>query len=86
MSLGYMVVTILWLIVVLLYWRDLLRLQFCICLMLLLGLIEQIAQFAQLEVVHVSGQTKNSCLVMAELITCVKKTAARYLLLLVCLG
>ncbi|TGZ74706.1 hypothetical protein CRM22_000807 [Opisthorchis felineus] len=86
MSFFYLILIVTWLVLIIRYWKDLMRIQFCIGVVLILGLWEHLTLFAIYETLRKSGEVASSAVYFAELIACVKRTLARLLVLIACLG
>lgn len=82
----YSIYAIFWLICSCLYWRDLLRLQLWIGAVILLGLMEKAAYLAEYESINRNGNTTNFAIFIAEFISCLKRSLARMLVIIVSLG
>ncbi|KAF7256595.1 hypothetical protein EG68_06355 [Paragonimus skrjabini miyazakii] len=85
-SLLYLILVVVWLVFIVRYWHNLMRIQCCIGVVLVLGLWEHLTLMAIYETVRKSGQVAPSATYFAELIACVKRTLARLLVLIACLG
>ncbi|KER23862.1 hypothetical protein T265_08361 [Opisthorchis viverrini] len=86
MSFFYLILIVTWLVLIIRYWKDLMRIQFCIGVVLILGLWEHLTLFAIYETLRKSGEVASSAVYFAELIACFKRTLARLLVLIACLG
>ncbi|CAL8073715.1 unnamed protein product [Calicophoron daubneyi] len=86
MSVLYLVFVIFWLVLIIRYWHEVMRIQFCIGFVLFLGLWEHLTLFAIYETIRKSGNVAPSAVYFGELIACVKRTLARLLVLIACLG
>lgn len=86
LSLGYALLGLLWICFTICHWKDLLRIQYYISLMICIGLVEQITLYALYESLNRTGVTLKSALVFAILVSCLKRTLARFLILIVCVG
>ena len=86
MCVVYAIYGFVWLLLCFLRWRDLLRLQYWIAAVILLGLIEKAAFVAEYESLNERGFSLRGVLIIAELISCAKRTVARILVLIVALG
>ena len=82
----YSMYALFWLVSSFLYWRDLLRLQFWIGGVILLGLIEKAAYLAEYEAINRTGDTVKVAMLIAEVISCFKRSLARMLVIIVSLG
>lgn len=86
MCLVYVVMGLAWLIVSFLQWRDLLRIQFWIGGVILLGMLEMATFYAEFSSINSSGSCDQSTVLLAELVSCGKRTLARMLVIVVSLG
>ncbi|CAH8660393.1 unnamed protein product [Dicrocoelium dendriticum] len=86
MGLLYLISVTIWLTLLIRYWHDVMRIQFCIGVVLMLGLWEHLTLFAIFETIRKSGQVSPSAVYFAEMIACSKRTLARLLVLIACLG
>ncbi|KAK3769533.1 hypothetical protein RRG08_044728 [Elysia crispata] len=86
MGLVYVFYGIFWLIMLACNWRDLLRVQFWISAVILLGMLEKAVFFAEYENVNKTGRSVHGAVIFAELVSCVKRTLARMLVIIVSLG
>ncbi|KAM3183511.1 hypothetical protein ACTXT7_010209 [Hymenolepis weldensis] len=86
LSLSYALLGFLWLCFTICHWKDLLRIQYYISLMIFIGLIEHITFYALYETLNRTGLTLKGALVFAIVVSCFKRTLARFLILIVCVG
>uniref|UniRef100_A0A336LKK6 CSON009979 protein n=1 Tax=Culicoides sonorensis TaxID=179676 RepID=A0A336LKK6_CULSO len=86
MCVVYVILGIIWLTVSFLQWRDLLRIQFWVCAVILLGMLEKAMFFAEYQRVNSNGANKLSVVLFAEWVSCAKRTLARMLVIIVSLG
>jgi len=82
----YSIFALFWFVCSCLYWRDLLRLQLWIGGVILLGLMEKAAYLAEYESINKSGETVKIAILIAEIISCFKRSLARMLVIIVSLG
>lgn len=82
----YSIFAIFWLVCSVTYWRDLLRLQFWIGAVILLGLMEKAAYLSEYESINKTGQTTKIAMIIAEIISSFKRSLARMLVIIVSLG
>ncbi|RWS01637.1 transmembrane protein 87A-like isoform X1 [Dinothrombium tinctorium] len=75
-----------WLIVSALQWRDLLRIQFWVGAVIFLGMIEKAVFYAEYQSINSTGQSVKGAVLFAELLSCLKRTLARMLVIIVSLG
>lgn len=86
MSLVYVAFAIGWTIVSALQWRDLLRIQFWIGAVILLGMLEKAVFYAEHSSVNSRGVSVEGAVLFAEFLSCLKRTLARMLVIIVSLG
>ncbi|KAJ1519325.1 hypothetical protein ONE63_004624 [Megalurothrips usitatus] len=86
MCLIYVMFGIAWLVVSFCQWRDLLRIQFWIGGVILLGMLEKAVFYAQYQSINSRGTYLTGAVLFAELISCAKRTLARMLVIIVSLG
>ncbi|XP_050532146.1 transmembrane protein 87B [Daktulosphaira vitifoliae] len=84
----YICFGITWLILLFLQWRDLLQIQFWIGAVILLGMVEKAAFYAEYYELNSTGRLNSiyGVMTMAEVISCLKRTLARILVIIVSLG
>ncbi|XP_060781348.1 transmembrane protein 87A isoform X2 [Neoarius graeffei] len=86
MCIVYILYALLWFIWASCYWKDLLRIQFWIAGVIFLGMIEMAVFCAEYENTNSVGSASQSLLVFAELVSALKRTLARLLVIIVSLG
>lgn len=105
MCLLYVVYGIAWLVVSFCQWRDLLRIQFWIGGVILLGMLEKVICFrnfsliddglalnsqamfyAEYQSINSIGTSVRGAVLLAEIVSCGKRTLARMLVIIVSLG
>ncbi|RNA00203.1 transmembrane 87A-like isoform X2 [Brachionus plicatilis] len=82
----YSLFAIYWFAISFLYWRDLLRVQVWIGGVIILGLMEKAAYLAEYDSVNRNGYTLQFGIIVAEVISCFKRSLARMLVIIVSLG
>lgn len=82
----YIIYALTWLIMCALNWRDLLRIQFWISAVILLGLIEKAVYIEYYRILNESGKGPLFSFYLALILTCLKRTLARVLIVIACLG
>lgn len=75
-----------WLIVSFWQWRELLRIQFWIGGVILLGMLEKAIFYAEYQNINSTGFNVKSVIFFAEWVSCAKRTLARMLVIIVSLG
>jgi hypothetical protein len=86
MCLVYVILGVAWLVVSFLQWRDLLRIQFWIGGVILLGMLEMATYYAEYSSINSTGDSTQSAVLFAEFVSCGKRTLARMLVIIVSLG
>ncbi|XP_059930479.1 transmembrane protein 87A-like isoform X2 [Gadus macrocephalus] len=86
MCVVYVLLAVSWLCVSAWFWRDLLRIQFWIGGVVFLGLVEKAVYLAEFQSLRDNGLSVQGALVFAELLSAVKRTLARVLVLIASLG
>ncbi|XP_072171260.1 transmembrane protein 87A-like [Diadema setosum] len=82
----YSIMALVWMVLLFRQWKDLLRIQFCISAVIILGLIEKAAFVAEFERHNNTGRSTNTGIFIAEEISVLKRTLARMLVIIVSLG
>ncbi|XP_071511903.1 transmembrane protein 87A-like [Diadema antillarum] len=82
----YSIMALVWMVLLFRQWKDLLRIQFCISAVIILGLIEKAAFVAEFERHNNTGRSTNTGIFIAEEISVLKRTLARMLVIVVSLG
>lgn len=86
MCIVYVILAGVWMIVSALQWKDLLRIQFWIGGVIFLGMLEKAVFYAEYQSVNVTGQSFKGAVLLAEMLSCLKRTLARMLVIIVSLG
>ncbi|KAF7634810.1 hypothetical protein Mgra_00005703 [Meloidogyne graminicola] len=86
MCIFYTLLALAWLIVCLKHWKDLLRVQFWIGAVILIGMIEKAVFYAEYSNMNQSGKSVEGLLELAELTSCLKRTMAHVLVIIVSVG
>ncbi|XP_070179641.1 transmembrane protein 87A-like isoform X2 [Littorina saxatilis] len=86
LGLVYIVYGLIWLVLLACNWRDLLRVQFWIGGVILLGMLEKAVFFGEYENINKTGESVHGAVIFAELVSCMKRTLARMLVIIVSLG
>lgn len=86
MCLVYVAYGIIWLVVSFMQWRDLLRIQFWIGGVILLGMLEKAVFYAEYQSVNSTGVSVQGAELAAEFVSCAKRTLARMLVIIMSLG
>uniref|UniRef100_A0A672PX78 Transmembrane protein 87B n=1 Tax=Sinocyclocheilus grahami TaxID=75366 RepID=A0A672PX78_SINGR len=86
MCMVYILYALLWFVWASCYWKDLLRIQFWIAGVIFLGMIEKAVFCAEYQNTNNVGSASQGLLIFAELISALKRTLARLLVIIVSLG
>lgn len=86
MCIFYVLLAIIWLTLSFMQWRDLLRVQFWIGGVILLGMLEKATFYAEYQSINNTGVRVQGAMLFAEWISCAKRTLARMLVIIVSLG
>ncbi|XP_058975876.1 transmembrane protein 87A-like [Musca domestica] len=86
MCIVYVIFGVIWLGVSFMQWRDLLRIQFWIGGVILLGMLEKAFFYAEYHSVNTSGVSVPGAELTAEFVSCAKRTLARMLVIIMSLG
>lgn len=86
MCLIYVLFGVIWLLVSFMQWRDLLRIQFWIGGVILLGMLEKAMFYAEYQSINSTGVSVRGAVLLAEWVSCGKRTLARMLVIIVSLG
>ncbi|XP_029691339.1 transmembrane protein 87A isoform X1 [Takifugu rubripes] len=86
MCIVYILYGLLWFIWSACYWKDLLRIQFWIAGVIFLGMVEMAVFCAEYENTNAVGSASPGLLIFAELVSALKRTLARLLVIIVSLG
>ncbi|XP_046859215.1 transmembrane protein 87A-like isoform X2 [Xenia sp. Carnegie-2017] len=86
MSLVYLVYGVVWLAVSACQWRELLRIQFWIGGVIALGMLEKAILFSEYNNVNDTGVPAHGLVVLALVLSCIKRTLSRVLILIVSMG
>ncbi|MBZ3885428.1 Transmembrane protein 87B [Sciurus carolinensis] len=86
MCIVYILYGILWLTWSACYWKDILRIQFWIAAVIFLGMLEKAVFYSEYQNINSTGLSTQGLLIFAELISAIKRTLARLLVIIVSLG
>ncbi|XP_032870341.1 transmembrane protein 87A-like isoform X2 [Amblyraja radiata] len=86
MCIIYVLYSLVWLLLLACYWKDLLRIQFWIGGIILLGMLEKAVFYAEFQSISRLGVSVHGAVVFAELLSAVKRTLARILVIIAALG
>ncbi|TDH15423.1 hypothetical protein EPR50_G00031070 [Perca flavescens] len=86
MCVVYVLLAVLWLLLSACYWRDLLRIQFWIGGVIFLGMLEKAVYYAEFQSIRYDGLSVQGAVVFAEVLSAVKRTLARVLVIIASLG
>ncbi|XP_041796538.1 transmembrane protein 87A isoform X2 [Chelmon rostratus] len=86
MCIVYVLLAVLWLALSACYWRDLLRIQFWIGGVIFLGMLEKAVYYAEFQSIRYDGLSVQGAVMFAEVLSAVKRTLARVLVIIASLG
>ncbi|KAM9294457.1 transmembrane protein 87A [Gastrophryne carolinensis] len=86
MCIVYVFFGVLWLAWSACYWRDLLRIQFWVGAVILLGMLEKAVFYAEFQNIRYHGESVQGAVILGELLSAVKRSLARILVIIVSLG
>ncbi|XP_012714663.2 transmembrane protein 87A isoform X2 [Fundulus heteroclitus] len=86
MCVVYILYALLWFVWAACYWKDLLRIQFWIAGVIFLGMVEKAVFCAEYENTNAVGSATPGLLIFAELVSALKRTLSRLLVIIVSLG
>ncbi|KAG8560565.1 hypothetical protein GDO81_015037 [Engystomops pustulosus] len=86
MCIVYVLFGVLWLAWSACYWRDLLRIQFWVGAVILLGMLEKAVFYAEFQNIRYYGHSVQGAVILGELLSAVKRSLARILVIIVSLG
>ncbi|OCT66379.1 transmembrane protein 87A isoform X1 [Xenopus laevis] len=86
MCIVYVLFGVLWLAWSACYWRDLLRIQFWVGAVIFLGMLEKAVFYAEFQNIRYHGEPVEGAVILAELLSAVKRSLARILVIIVSLG
>ncbi|XP_071354385.1 transmembrane protein 87A-like [Trachinotus anak] len=86
MCIVYVLFGALWLFWCACYWRDLLRIQFWIGAVIILGMLEKAVFYSEYQSIRYKGDYVQGAVIFAELLSALKRSLARILVLIVSLG
>ncbi|XP_038164436.1 transmembrane protein 87A isoform X1 [Cyprinodon tularosa] len=86
MCIMYVLMAVLWLVLSACYWRSLLRIQFWIGGVIFLGMLEKAVYYGEFQSIRYEGLSVHGAVVFAEVLSAVKRTLARVLVLIASLG
>ncbi|XP_062864013.1 transmembrane protein 87A-like [Trichomycterus rosablanca] len=86
MCIVYVLFGSLWLLWMACYWQDLLRIQFWIGAVIFLGMLEKAVFYSEYQSIQYHGDYDQSAVIFAELLSALKRSLARILLIIVSLG
>jgi hypothetical protein len=86
MCIVYIFLSFIWLIVCFKHWKDLLRIQFWIGAVIIVGMVEKAVFYAEYANMNDAGESVEGLIEFAELISCFKRTVAHVLIIIVSVG
>ncbi|XP_070805773.1 transmembrane protein 87A-like isoform X2 [Pituophis catenifer annectens] len=86
MCIVYVLYGVLWLTLLACYWRDILRIQFWIGGVILLGMLEKAVFYAEFQSIQSEGESVQGAVIFGEVLCAVKRMLARVLVIIASLG
>ncbi|XP_074872737.1 transmembrane protein 87A-like isoform X2 [Carettochelys insculpta] len=86
MCVVYVLYGVLWLVLLACYWRDILRIQFWVGGVILLGMLEKAVFYAEFQSIQNQGVSVQGAMIFAEVLCAVKRMLARVLVIIASLG
>ncbi|XP_067875271.1 transmembrane protein 87A-like isoform X2 [Heterodontus francisci] len=86
MCIIYVLYSVVWLLLLACYWKDLIRIQYWIGGVILLGMLEKAVFYAEFHRIFQQGVSVHGTVIFAELLSAVKRTLARILVIIAGLG
>ncbi|XP_062616670.1 transmembrane protein 87A-like [Saccostrea cucullata] len=86
MGIVYIIFGLVWLVLLACSWKDLLRIQFWIGGVIVLGMLEKAVFYAEYQSITTQGHSVRGAVIFAELVSCLKRALARILIIIVSLG
>uniref|UniRef100_A0A914W482 Transmembrane protein 87A n=1 Tax=Plectus sambesii TaxID=2011161 RepID=A0A914W482_9BILA len=82
----YGVYALAWLLISLMYWKNLRRIHYCIGAVILLGVLEKAVFYAEYQTMNITGRSVEGAIELAQLVSYLKRTLARMLIIAVSIG
>ncbi|XP_022332108.2 transmembrane protein 87A-like [Crassostrea virginica] len=86
MGIVYIIYGLVWLVMLACSWKDLLRVQFWIGAVIVLGMLEKAVFYAEYQSLTSQGHSVRGAVIFAELVSCFKRALSRILIIIVSLG
>ncbi|XGW33641.1 hypothetical protein V3C99_017780 [Haemonchus contortus] len=86
MCVFYGTLAFIWMVLCIKYYKDILRIQYWIGAVIVLGMIEKAFFLAEYSTMNNSGRSVEGVLELAELVSCAKRTMSRVLVIIVTVG
>ena len=83
---AYLILNVVWLVLIIISIKNLIRLQFVILAVLLLGYAEQFLFLLDYAYMNITGNDPYGLIYVAEIVSAVKRMLARILVVVICLG
>ncbi|CAI4220828.1 unnamed protein product, partial [Auanema sp. JU1783] len=82
----YAILAIVWLILCLKHFRDILQIQYWIGAVIILGMLEKAFFVSEYSTMNNTGMSSDGIIELAELVSCIKRTMSRVLVIIVSVG
>ncbi|CAI2356948.1 unnamed protein product [Caenorhabditis sp. 36 PRJEB53466] len=86
MCVFYSALALIWVYYCIKYYRDILRIQYWIGAVIVLGMVEKAFFLSEYATMNDTGSSIDGILEVAEIVSCAKKTMSRVLVIIVCVG
>lgn len=86
MCVFYSALALIWVYYCIKYYRDILRIQYWIGAVIVLGMVEKAFFLSEYATMNDTGSSIDGVLEVAEIVSCAKKTMSRVLVIIVCVG
>ncbi|VDM59590.1 unnamed protein product [Angiostrongylus costaricensis] len=86
MCVFYSALAFVWMVLCIRYYKDILRIQYWIGAVIILGMVEKAFFLAEYSAMNTTGHSVEGILELAELVSCAKRTMSRVLVIIVSVG
>ncbi|KAF8354247.1 hypothetical protein PRIPAC_95870 [Pristionchus pacificus] len=86
MCIFYAVLAGVWLYMSIRYYRDILRVQYWIGVVIIFGMVEKAVFYSEYQGMNQTGESTDGLIQLAEIVSCAKRTMARVLIIIVSVG
>ncbi|GMT36853.1 hypothetical protein PFISCL1PPCAC_28150 [Pristionchus fissidentatus] len=86
MCIFYAILSGVWLYMCIRYYRDILRIQYWIGVVIIFGMVEKAVFYSEYQAMNNTGESVDGLIQMAEIVSCAKRTMSRVLIIIVSVG